>query len=162
MLEQTQADELWSYVKDIPVAMMATRMQGRIHARPMHKVQNEFAGTLWFFTDVTTTKTVEIEDTHDVCLSYQDTHKQLYISVSGTARVIRDPTLVDKFWNPMVGAWFPKGKADPNIGLIEVNVEQAEVWNSDSNRMTQLFKMAMANARNKRPDMGEHHQYGRH
>lgn len=162
MLTQEQTDELWGKIKDIPVAMMATLDEGVIRSRPMHNVQKEFSGKLWYFTDLTAAKTEEIEEFHEVCLSYEDTHKQLYISVSGTARVVRSPSLIDKFWNPMVSAWFPEGKDDPRVGLVEVDVHQAEVWDAKRNRMTQLFKMAMANAKDKRPDLGEHRQYGSH
>lgn len=162
MLTQTQADDLWQHVKDIPVAMMATIDDGIIRSRPMQNVQKEFTGKLWFFTDLDAAKTHEIGQYHEVGLSYEDTHKQLYVSISGSARAVKDPDLINTFWNPMIATWFPEGKEDANVGLIEVDVHQAEVWDASSNRLTQLFKMAEANASNKRPDMGEHQQYGSH
>lgn len=162
MLTQTQASEMWEYLQNIPVAMMATQDEGKIRARPMHNVQKEFSGKLWFFTDVTAAKTEEIATSQQVCLSYEDTHKQLYISVSGTANTIRDPTLINELWNPMVAAWFAEGKNDPRIALVEVDVHQAEVWDAKRNRVNQLFKMAIANIRHERPDLGEHRQYPSH
>lgn len=162
MLNHQQCDELWDHIKAIPVAMMATLDEGRIRARPMHLVQKEFVGKLWFFTDINAAKTGEINGSHEVGLSFEDTHKQLYISVSGTAQIVRDKRLIEEFWNPMVGAWFPKGKEDPDIGLVEVAVTQAELWDAKHNRATQLVKLVSANMRNERPDLGEHHQYGQH
>lgn len=159
MLSQTQAKELWDYIQNIPVAMMATQDEDQIRARPMHNVQKAFSGKLWFFTDVTAAKAEEIEASQQVCLSYEDTHKQLYISVSGTAHTLRDQTLINELWNPMVAAWFPEGKDDPRVALVEVEVHRAEVWDAKRNRVNQLFKMAMASIRHEKPDLGEHRQF---
>lgn len=167
MLNEDQATELWGFIKDIPVTMMTTLDKstldnGVIRSRPMHMVQKDFSGKLWFFTELAAAKSGEIANTHEVGLSYEDTHKQRYISLSGTARTMRDKALIERFWNPTVGAWFPKGKDDPNIGFVEVNVHQAEVWDVKSGRITQLFKMALANVKNEKPDVGENRQYGGH
>lgn len=167
MLNEDQARELWEFIKDIPVTMMTTldkttSDKGVIHSRPMRMVQKDFSGKLWFFTELAAAKSDEITNTHEVGLSYEDTHKQRYISLSGTARTKRDKALIERFWNPMVGAWFPNGKDDPNIGLIEVDVHQAEVWDAKNNRFTQLLKIALANVKNETPDVGEHRRYGGH
>lgn len=161
-MNEDQTRELWEFVKDIPVTMMTTLDNGIIRSRPMHMVQKDFSGKLWFFTALTAAKSEEIASIHEVGLSYEDTHKQRYISLSGTARTVRDKALVEQFWNPMVGAWFPNGKDDPSIGFIEVDVHQAEVWDAKNNRFTQLFKMAWANVKHEKPDVGENRRYGGH
>ncbi len=162
VLNEDQTNELWDFIKDIPVTMMTTIDGGIIRSRPMHMVQKNFSGKLWFFTDLSAAKSDEIANMHEVGLSYEDTHKQRYVSLSGTARTIRDKALVEQFWNSMVGAWFPNGKDDSNIGFIEVTAHQAEVWDATTGRVRQLFKIALANIRNQKPDVGEHHRYGGH
>lgn len=38
---------------------------------------------------------------------------------------------LDKEWSPMIEAWFPQGKDDPNLLLLRMELGAAEIWNSD-------------------------------
>ena len=38
---------------------------------------------------------------------------------------------LDQFWSPIIEAWFPQGKDDPNLLLLRMDLGQAEIWNSD-------------------------------
>jgi general stress protein 26 len=55
-------------------------------------------------------------------------------------------------------AWFPGGPDDPNLQLLQVEVERAEYWDVKANKLVQLIKMGAAAATGKPPRMGEHRQ----
>lgn len=46
-----QAKDLWSKIKPIEVAMLVTEQHGDLRARPMHHIQDEFSGQLYFSRD---------------------------------------------------------------------------------------------------------------
>lgn len=147
--------KLWAMIEGIKVAMM-TSWDGRLlHARPMHGYQKEFEGKLYFFTKLRSGKTGEIERFDQVNLAYADPEHQNYVSVAGKARVSTDRERMKQLWNPMASAWFPKGLGDPDLGLIEVEVESAQYWDSTASTMRYLWEVASANLTGKEPDMGE-------
>ena len=61
-------------------------------------------------------------------LSYADVGKQSFVSIPGRVRMLRDPDKARERWTQRLKAWFPSGLDDPDLGLLEVTVEQAEYW----------------------------------
>ncbi len=52
------------------------------------------------------------------------------------------PAQIDKLWSNQVEAWFPGGKADPNLALLRFDMDSAEIWESDislSGRVKMMF-----------------------
>ena len=138
-------ETLAKLIKGVRVAMLTTvEADGYLRSRPMATQETEFDGTLWFFTWIDTAKVHEIERDHHVNVSYANPSDQVYVSVSGTARVTRDPAKAKELWNPLHKAWFPKGLDDPNLGLLRVEIEKAEYWDSPSSTVVQLFGVAKA------------------
>lgn len=159
MITQQQYDELWSLIKDIKVTMMTTKDGEAFRSRPMHIVQDEFKGTLWFFTSDDAHKVDEIENDARVNLSFADPDDDSFVSLSGTANLVKDEALYEEFWSPFVGAWFPRGKEDPNLALLEIHIDMAEYWDSKSNKMVQLYEIAKANLNEETPDLGENKKF---
>ncbi len=152
--------KIWNMIKPMKVGMLATEVSGALRARPMHLVQDAYDGTLWFFTSKDSAKVFEIRKDRDVCLTFASEETETYVSLTGRARIIEDSALIEKFWNPFVAAWFPAGRQDPQIALIEVHVSAGEHWDSTSSKVLQLFEVAKANLTDSRPDLGENEQFG--
>lgn len=122
--------------------MMLTTMQGEKHvSRPMALQQFETDGTLWFFTSSETEKTDEMLENPQVNASYASPNKSDYVSVSGTATILKDRAKIEELWNPFVNAWF-EGPDDPKLVLVRVDLESAEYWSSEGGKLAQLFQMA--------------------
>jgi len=147
--------KLWAMIKDIKVAMMTTWDGQHMHSRPMHGYQEEFAGELFFFTHLDSGKTEEVGRYDQLNLAYADTKDNSYVSIAGRGEVVRDQRLIDKYWNVHVSAWFPKGKDDPDTGLIKVTAEGAQYWDSTSSGMVYLWQIAKANLTGTEPKVGE-------
>ena len=159
MITTEQYEELWSHIKEIKTGMLVNNDDGDLHGRPMHIVQDGFDGTLFFFTKRSSEKTDEMREDRDVCVAFSCPEKQTYVSCSGRCRIMRDQELINRFWNPFVAAWFPEGKDDPDIALLEIHVHKAELWDSDESKMKQLFEIAKANLTDELPDMGKNKKY---
>lgn len=130
-------------IKGIRIAMMTTIEQDNVlRSRPMVTQDMEFDGDLWFFTYDNAAKVGQLAAHNQVNLSYAKESDNLYISASGTSELVRDRKKVKDLWKPMLKAWFPNGPDDPNIALLKVHVESAEIWDAPSGSMGRLFSAA--------------------
>jgi general stress protein 26 len=156
---QTENDDvkkLAKLIKGIRVAMLTTEDDdGTLRSRPMETQNTEFDGTLWFFTEAGSHKVDEINRReHQVNLSYADPDGNRYVSVSGVATLVRDRAKIDELWSPALKAWFPKGKDDPDVALLKVDVEKAEYWDAPSSTIVKLagFTKALLTGRKYHPE----------
>jgi general stress protein 26 len=149
--------KLHDLIKDIQFAMFTTATKnGTLRSRPM-ATQNDkkFDGSLWFFTDEDSAKVNEIGNDRHVNVSYADPASNTYVSVSGTARLVKDKAKAKELWTPFLRAWFPDGLDDPKLALIKVDVTQAEYWDSPNSKMVQLYGYVKAMVTGKPPKGGE-------
>lgn len=155
--DRTKAlEELREKVHGIRIAMLTTLdEEGSLHSRPMATQSTEIDGDLWFFTAADSPKAREVQSDQRVNLSYADPDSQRYVSISGTASVVRDRAKAEELWSPLLKAWFPKGIDDPNLALLRVSVEKAEYWDGPSSRMVQLAGFVKAILTGKPYDQGE-------
>lgn len=151
--------KLSALIKDIGVAMLTTvAPDGGLRSRPMatqgRGLEN---GELWFFTADNSGKVAEIETEHEVNLAYSEPKDQRYVSLSGRARVLRDPERARRLWSAEVKAWFPGGPDDPHLALLRVRVHTAEYWDAPSGKMAGLLALAKQKITGASAgDIGEH------
>ena len=162
MASQTGRDaavqKLGAMIKDIKIAMLTTvDADGSLRSRPMATQSTDFDGDLWFFTRADSPKVDEVRRDEAVNLSYAAPAKQRYVSISGTARLVRDRAKAEELWNPLLKAWFPQGLDDPDLALLKVAVEKAEYWDSPSSTMVHLvgFVKALATGQPYKPGENE-------
>jgi general stress protein 26 len=146
MQDQSDVQKLAKLIKGIQVAMMTTQDDdGTFRSRPMQTQNTQFDGTLWFFTQASSHKVDEIDHHgHQVNLSYAEPSDNRYVSVSGTATLVRDRAKIDELWSPALKAWFPKGKDDPEVALLRVDVSKAEYWDQPSSTLVKLVGFTKA------------------
>ena len=155
--EKTDIEKIRDLIKDIRFAMLTTiDADGSLRSRPMGTQEAEFDGDLWFFTGASSPKVDEVERDERVNLSYAAPDDNRYVSISGTARLVRDRAKAKELWNPVLKAWFPDGLDDPDLALLRVRVEKAEYWDAPSSKMVQLAGFVKAIVTGQRADdMGE-------
>lgn len=144
--ESNDFQKLVHMIKDIKFTMLTTVSQdGSLHSRPMGTLEvntDTFDGTLWFISRKDSIKNQNIKKDKHVNLAYANPDKQQYVSVSGKAFVSQDKEKMQKFWSPMLKAWFPQGLEDPELSLIGINAESAELWDSPPGKIVQLLGFA--------------------
>ena len=129
---------------------------GDLHSRPMSSNGDvDDDGDIWFFTNASSHKVTEIQKLPKVNVSFADPDDQRYISVSGTAQVVRDRAKIDELWKPEFKIWFPEGKGDPEIALLRVNLEKAEYWDSPSSTIGYALSFVSSLVTGKQPEFGE-------
>lgn len=147
MEQKEQLRRLASAIANVPFAMMTTvKAEGRLHTKPMvtQKIVDleKFEGTLWFFTRQRSGKVSEIGHDRELSLTYVDPDKHIYVSVSGTGVVSRDRGKMKELWNPLLKTWFPQGLEDPDLVLLRVDIDYAEIWEHQTNSLVHFLGLA--------------------
>lgn len=150
--------DVWKRIKDVKFAMLTTiDADGSLTARPMTTVQKSFEGTLWFFVSKSSPPVREAQAHAAVGVQYSEPKDDLYVSLSGEARVDHDRARMEALWTPPVKVYFPGGIDDPDLTLLRIDVHTAEYWDVAESKPVQLYKMAKAALKGERPkDLGEH------
>jgi general stress protein 26 len=161
MKKEKQADpgmqKLADLIDETSIAMLTTEEpDGTLRSRPLATLQMDSAGKLWFFTALSSGKVGEIDQHRKVNLSYANVGKQDYVSISGHARLFRDPEKMQQLWTRWVEPWFPEGVNDPDLGLLEVTVDDAEYWDAPASKTQRLFGLAKALSTGNTDKLGEH------
>lgn len=151
-----------SLIKDVKFAMLTTvGDDGMLHSCPMttQEVEDEvkFDGSLWFFINKSSHKIAEIGSEPHVNLSYSKPNDHMYVSVSGRAQLVEDRQRAEEMWSPIYKAWFKDGLEDPDLGLLRVDVERAEYWDSPNSGVAHIIGLAKAMLTGESPaKLGEH------
>ena len=144
-------------LKKIDIAMLTTTGAGGfLMSRPLSTQDARFDGRrVWFFTETDSPKVAEIRRNPKVNLAYASKGKNVYISMTGTARVNRDREMIEELWNDAMKAFFPKGKNDPNLTLLEVDVHSVEYWDGPGSWIGKAVSFIIARVTKNEEVMGE-------
>jgi len=155
--QEDDLEKLRDLIKDIDFCMLTTVDEdGDLHSRPMSSNgEIDRDGDIWFFTNSSSHKVSEIARLPKVNVSFADPENQRYVSVSGTGQMVRDQKKIEELWKPEFKIWFPKGKDDPEIALLKVNLEKAEYWDSPSSTIGFALSFVSSLVTGKQPDMVE-------
>lgn len=137
---------LGKLLEKIDIAMLTTvGANGYLVSRPLSTQQATFDGErVWFFTEADSPKIDEIRRHAKVNLAYASKDKNTYISLAGDARVSRDQAKIDELWSDAMKAFFPRGRNDPNLVLLEVAVRTAEYWDGPGTMLGKLLTFVVA------------------
>lgn len=141
--------------KDGGICMFVTSLNKRPQsARPMGSQDVDEEGNIWFFSQKSSDKNDEIKGSPEVQLYYANHSSYEYLSVYGEAEIVYDKALIEKYWNSIAKAWFTQGKDDPEVSLIKVKPLDAYYWDTKTNKLVSLVKIAAAAISGKKMDDG--------
>ncbi|QDZ26815.1 pyridoxamine 5'-phosphate oxidase family protein [Noviherbaspirillum sp. UKPF54] len=144
-------------VEEIKFAMLTTCEHGdTLHSRPMTTLQMDSDGYLWFFTSLDSHKVDDVSEQASVNLAYARPDKQDYLSVAGTAELVRDRKKMEELWTPWLQPWFRDGLDDPNLALLKVKLEEAYYWDAPGSAVKRLYGLAKGILTGKTDALGEH------
>jgi general stress protein 26 len=156
-MSDTDLTTLFDMIEGIGTAMFTTRREtGDLVTRPMQTQPRAHAalaggGDLWFVTDVTSEKLLELEFDPHVNLGYFKDSTKEWVSVSGLALISRDREAIRRVYQPDWKAWFGNdgpgldgGPDDPRISLVIVDVTAATFFKTDVSRPVMMLKVVRA------------------
>ncbi len=156
----SEAQKFHDLLAKFDTAMLVTHTADQsLRGRPMQIAGIDDDSRVWFFTAVESGKVEEIvQDTHVAVICQKD--RDVFLSLSGRATLLRDRAKVEELWREPFKAWFPKGKDDPELALVSVTPQDGEYWDNEGlKKIKYLFEAAKAYATGTKPhiDEGEQH-----
>lgn len=137
---------------DFDSAMLVTSQpNGELRSRPMAIGGVSDNGKIYFATSKTSAKNAEIHLDNHLALTMQSDSK--FLSLTGHGRITDDKALIDKYYSTAWKLWFPEGKDDPSLSLIEVDPSEGEYWDqSGGKRLEFLWEAGKALATGEKID----------
>ncbi len=161
-MAENERARLRALIEEFHSGMLVTRtLEGTMRSRPMAVAQLAPNDDIFFATSRDTAKVDEIEQDHQVAVTFQSANA--YVSVSGPVRMVTDRAKIDEVWNESMKVWFPRGKDDPALCLLQLRPIQAEFWNMQGLKgLRYIFEAAKAYATGTTPTPapGQHGEIG--
>ncbi len=151
------AAEIAELVCDIDIAMLTTIGKGgALVSRPLSTQRSQFDGRrMLFMTEADSPKVGEIRRNPRLNLAYASKGRNTYVSMSGRGSIFRDQATIDALWNDALKAFFPGGKDDPNLTLLQVDVETVEYWDGPGSLIGKAIGFVIARVTKREEAMGE-------
>jgi len=102
------------------------------HVRPMTAQIEDGRGPIWFFAGKDNALVQSLGGGKRAIATFASKGHDLFARVRGNLRLDNDRAVIDRLWNRFVAAWYEGGKDDPNLALLRLDAESAEIWESGS------------------------------
>jgi general stress protein 26 len=150
MASETEIKEkFWKSLKSDMTMFLGLAEGGDGHARPMTAQLDEdgfqddlYQGPIWFFTSRSGELYQQIGSGGRAMAHFASKGHDIWATVHGNLSQSTERDVIDRLWNRFVAAWYEGGKDDPDIALIRLNPENAEIW-IDASSMVAGVKMLL-------------------
>ena len=157
ILDPAKAEEaFWKALEKSNTGMLGLDQPG-YHAQPMTAYREEATGVIWFFTrdDTDLAKDAGVGGGQSAMFHYGSKDQKVWACIHGELSVYgHDREIIERYWNPVLAAWYPQGKDDPALTILRFDAEDGRVWVSDGGLIKFAFEIAKANLTKTIPDAG--------
>ena len=146
--------EFWKSLNESSTGMLGLNQPG-YYSQPMTGFGEPETGTIWFFTrdDTDFARDVAVGGQMGM-FTYQARDQKVHACLHGGLSVDNDRARIERFWNPVIAAWYPGGKDDPDLVLVRFDAEDGRVWVSDKGVLGFAYQVLKANLTRTLPDAG--------
>jgi general stress protein 26 len=109
--------------------------------RPMSIRKVDDDGIFWFLSAEDSNKNAEIQSDAHVQLLFQGSAHSDFLSVYGTAKILKDKTIIKELWEPILKTWFTEGIDDQRITVIKVEAKDGYYWDNKHGNTVAFAKM---------------------
>lgn len=121
--------KLWKALESDRTMMLGLDGAEDGHTRPMTAQVADDRSSIWFFTAKDNALVQALAGgTGRAIATFTSKGHDLFATFHGQLRLDNDAATVDRLWNRFVAAWYPGGKTDPNLALLRLDAERAEIW----------------------------------
>jgi general stress protein 26 len=147
-------DKIWRIISSIKFGMICYPEGNGYKSKPMTLIQDNLQDKLFFFTKVESEDYLKFQEPKKVLVNFSDPKTGQYVSINAEANLNRNQHLIDQFWSFSTSAWFPEGKDNPSICLIEVEIVDGECWENPKGSFRTFIELIIAKLKGKKPDLG--------
>ena len=146
-------DRVWELAEKIDFCMFVTWDGQHQQSRPLSSRVDRDAHAIYFLVSDDSSKNWQLERYPAVNLGYADTGAMKFISIAGHAALSNDRAKIKELWSAFDKAWWDD-ENDPDIRLLTVTPETAELWDSP-NKAVAFSAMLVSAVTGAKPKMGD-------
>ena len=149
-------EEFWNHLETSNTGMLGLDQPG-YHAQPMTAFRDGETSTIWFFTrdDTDLAKDAAVGSGQSAMFHYGSKDQNVWACIQGELSVHGpDREIIDRHWNPVLAAWYPGGKDDPNLTILRFDAGDGRVWVNEGGFFKFAYEIARANVTKTLPDAG--------
>lgn len=125
-------EKLWKALKSDRTVMLGLDGIDAGHTRPMTAQTENERSPIWFFAGRDNAIVKNTGAGRPAICAFAAKDHDLFASIKGTLREDTDRAVVERLWNAFIAAWY-EGKDDPNLVLLRLDAEEAEIWLNENN-----------------------------
>jgi len=145
---------VWELAKKIQFALFTTWDGSKQAQWPLTADVDRDAGTISFLVSESSGKYAHLAEFPAVTLGFADTGSSHYVVINGHARLSNDRAKIRELFSPFAKAWWDSAD-DPDIRLLTVTPERAEIWDSPGKLIATAVMLGAAVTGTK-PAVGDH------
>lgn len=146
-------DRIWELSEKIDVCMFVTWDGEYTRGRPLSARVHRDENSIYFLVNDDGAKNDQLKKFPKVTLAWADNSHYKYVTISGKAAVTNDREKIADLWEKTDEAWWDSS-SDPDIRLITVVPDEAELWDSPG-KLTATAKMVVAAVTGAKADIGD-------
>jgi general stress protein 26 len=117
----------WKALADSPFVMLTLDGDPDSSAPMTVQLDRDAHHAIWFFAH-RHAKWVKMGPAH---ATYASKGHDVFARFAGTLVKEDDKAVLDKHWSNVVESWFPRGKDDPDLLFLRMNLGEASIWSGD-------------------------------
>lgn len=125
---QELEQKFWKALKDDRTIFLGLDGVDDGHAQPMTALTEGDHGPLWFFTTKDNGLVQSLTQGSRAMAHFASKGHELWATLHGNLAADNDRAVIDRLWNPHVAAWYEGGKDDPQLQLLRLDAESAQIW----------------------------------
>jgi general stress protein 26 len=129
---------------------------GQITARPMTPLEMDAQGELWMLASRRAMTPVFVAALRQANLIFSDAERSVFISIAGVARLSDDAQRKVALWSVAARPWFPAGADDPDLVLLALQPQVADIWDGPESEVMRLLALTASLIAARPIGLGEH------
>jgi general stress protein 26 len=124
------AARFWKALRSDRTIMLGLAGVAEGHAQPMTALLDgdDDAGPIWIFSAKNVDLVKALGEGKPAAAQFVAKDHGLFAAFDGTLTPDNDPAVIDRLWNRFVAAWYEGGKSDPQLQLLRLDPDHAQVW----------------------------------
>jgi general stress protein 26 len=123
---QKLKQDLWKRMADSPFIMV--ELTDGSGSEPLTaQLDKGEVDTLWFFVGCDN----RLVKGGGAMAHYVSKGHDFFACLNGNVSLNNDRSMIDKLWSKQAESWFPGGKEDPSLAVLQFNISGAELWETD-------------------------------
>jgi general stress protein 26 len=152
-LRDAPAELVWKTIAAEGVAMIATPdVVAPMRPMSVHAAPEECA--VWFITHAGSDFAAEVGEGGPSRLVTMARDGRIQLSLSGRIEPSHSALHIERYWTPLVGAWFERGRDDPAVLAMRFTPQTGKIWVAAGGLLAVGWEWAVASLTGGRPDLG--------